>query len=332
MTNTKIAVLGASGAVGREMIKVLIERGHDAESITALGGKSAGTTVDIDGMAFEIKSADGYDFSRAKFVLGAVSAELSRRFAPEITAAGAVYIDNSSAFRMESDVPLVVPEINGEDAFAHNGIVANPNCSTIIAASAIAGINRISQIKEITAATYQAVSGAGIGGMRELKVQNEAILRGEEISCAVFPYRIVENLIPLIGSAAENGYTDEEMKMQNEGRRIFHLPLLSVNCTCVRVPVMRSHSIAMTVYAEKPLDVEEVRNAIKNSEGCILYDDVKSGIYPMPTVSGGRDEVFVGRIRSTLDGRGGVSLFCCGDQLRRGAATNAVKIYELLDR
>ena len=330
MSNGKIAILGASGAVGREMINVLSERGARAGDIIALGGNSAGKKIKISGEETEILSAEKFDYSSVYAVLGAVSAELSRVFAPKIKAAGAVYIDNSSAFRTDPDVPLVVPEINGDDVYAHNGIISNPNCSTIIAAIAVAGINRISPIKEITAATYQAVSGAGIGGMRELKLQNEAILRGEEISCAVFPYRIAENLIPFIGSANDDGYTDEEMKMQNEGRRIFGLPALSVNCTCVRVPIMRSHSIALTVYCERALDLNEVKRETERSDGCVLYDDAERGVYPMPIVSSGRDEVFVGRIRSTLDGRGGVSLFCCGDQLRRGAATNAVKIYELI--
>lgn len=332
MTKEKIAILGASGAVGREMIRVLIERGVDSGKIFALGGKSAGSVIEEGDEKINVSSAEEFDFSKVKYVLGAVSAELSRRFAPRIKEAGAVFIDNSSAFRLDGNVPLVVPGINGDAVLNHRGIISNPNCSTIISLTALAGINRVSPIKNVIAVTYQAVSGAGTGGMTELKEQTEALLRGDDAACRVFPHRIVENVIPWIGNEDRDGYTDEEMKMQNEGRKIFGREDVTFNCTCVRVPVMRSHSIALTVYCESAIDADEARKAISRDSDCVICDDAEHGEYPMPILSSGRDEVFVGRIRNTLDGRGGISLFCCGDQLRRGAATNAIDIVQLLER
>lgn len=332
MSKAKVAVLGASGAVGREMINVLVERGMRTDEIVALGGKSAGKSIDAGDNRIEIFSAEKFDFSRVKYVLGAVSAELSRKYSPKILSGGAVYIDNSSAFRLDDGVPLVVPGINDDDALLHRGIIANPNCSTIIALTALAGINRISQINEVIAVTYQAVSGAGAEGMTELRAQTEALLRGEETVCRVFPHRIAGNVIPWIGSESEGGYTDEEMKMQNEGRKIFGRDNVTFNCTCVRVPVMRSHSIALSVFCDRSLNVREVKDAVRQTKRCLLFNDIERGEYPMPMLSSGRDEVFVGRIRNTPEGRGGIALFCCGDQLRRGAATNAVDIMELVEK
>lgn len=330
MKEHKIAVLGASGAVGREMIGILIGDGYRQDNISALGGKSAGSILDIAGGRFSVRPAESFDFSGTDFVFGAVSAELARFYAPRIKSAGAIFIDNSSAFRLDPDVPLVVPEINPGDVKHHHGIISNPNCSTIITAVAVGGINRLSPIRTMTVSTYQAVSGAGSEGISELKEQLTASVTGGDPVPRVFPYQIAENVIPCISSPCENLYTDEEMKLMREGRKIFGSPSLSVNCTCVRVPVVRSHSISAAVYCERPVSPDEAREAIRSSDGCVLFDDLREGRYPMPILSSGRDEVFVGRVRATLDGLGGINLFCCGDQLRKGAAKNAVQIMNLL--
>jgi aspartate-semialdehyde dehydrogenase len=249
--------------------------------------------------------------------------------APAIKAAGAVFIDNSSAFRMDPSVPLVVPEINPEDAMKHNGIVSNPNCSTIITLVAVNAINKLSPIKSIIASTYQAVSGAGIGGIYELEAQEKAIVGGGDIETETFPYQIARNLIPQIGGFGDNLYTSEEMKMQNEGRKILHLPNLNVTCTCVRVPIIRSHSISAVVFTEDKLSVEAVKAAVANAKGCKLTDEPEAKVYPMPLDTSDQDLVFVGRIREDLTADNGITLFCCGDQVRKGAATNAVQIAEL---
>lgn len=330
MEKYNVAILGATGAVGAEMMKILAERKFPVKNLKLLGGKSAGKTLDFCGEKLTVEPTDESSFAGCDIVLGAVPDDLSRRFAPAITSSGAVFIDNSNGFRMDPCVPLVVPEINPEDAFLHRGIISNPNCSTIIAAVAVNGINRKSRIKSMVASTYQAVSGAGAGGITELADQEKALSDGGEIKCGVFPYRIAENLIPQIGSAKENLYTSEEMKMQNEGRKIMHLPELFVTCTCVRVPVMRSHSISIVLYTENPVSAEEARCAVASAPGCVLYDELSAGKYPMPLLTSDQDMVYVGRIRTAMSGENGLALFCCGDQIRKGAATNAVQIAELL--
>jgi aspartate-semialdehyde dehydrogenase len=231
---------------------------------------------------------------------------------------------------MEKDVPLVVPEINPEDVKLHKGIISNPNCSTIIALVAVNAINRLSPIKSMVASTYQAVSGAGAGGTKELEAQMHAWAQGSPLECTVFPYQIAFNLIPQIGDFTESGYTCEEMKMQNEGRKIMHLPQLNVTCTCVRVPVWRSHSVSITLITEERLDIARVRAAIENAEGCRLVENNSAKRYPMPLETSDQDLVFVGRIRRDLTNVNGISLWCCGDQIRKGAATNAIQIAELL--
>ena len=247
-----------------------------------------------------------------------------------IKASGAAYIDNSSAFRMDPEVPLVVPESNPEDAFTHKGVIANPNCSTIITLVAINAINRLSPIEALYASTYQAVSGAGIKGPKEMYEQSRNILEGKDIECSTFPYQIAYNLLPQIGGFGENGYTSEEMKLQNEGRKILHLPELKVSCTCVRVPVERSHSISANVITKDRLELEDVRKAISEAAGCKLKDDTEKNIYPMPIETSNQDLVYVGRIRRDLVCENGINLWCCGDQVRKGAATNAVQIAQLL--
>lgn len=327
MKKYNIAILGATGAVGQEMLKVLEEYDIPVNRLLPLASaKSAGGYVRFKGEEIQIEEAREDSFAGMDFVLGAVKNPMSRRFAPAIKAAGAVYIDNSSAFRMDADVPLVVPEINGEDAFNNNGIIANPNCSSIITLMAVAGIAKLSPIKSMIACTYQAVSGAGQAGLHELEEQISAISDGKKPEAKVFPAQIAMNVIPHIGDELDNLYTDEEMKMQNEGRRILHLPELKVTCTCVRVPVLRSHSIAVTLRTERKISVEEAKEAVRAFPGVKLVEDYQGRNYPTPLDTGNQNLVWVGRIREDLTDENGLTLWCCGDQIRKGAAANAVQI------
>lgn len=327
MKKYNIAILGATGAVGQEMLNVLEEYDIPVGKLLPLASaKSAGGFVRFKGEDVKIEEAREDSFEGMDFVLGAVKNPMSRRFAPAIKAAGALYIDNSSAFRMEPDVPLIVPEINGEDAFNNNGIIANPNCSSIITLMAVAGIAKLSPIKSMIACTYQAVSGAGQAGLHELEAQISAISAGEQPQAKVFPAQIAMNVIPHIGDELDNLYTDEEMKMQNEGRRILHLPELKVTCTCVRVPVLRSHSIAVTLRTERKVSVEEAKAAVRAFPGVKLVEDYQGRNYPTPLDTGNQNLVWVGRIREDLTDDNGLTLWCCGDQIRKGAAANAVQI------
>ncbi|MBO5312396.1 MAG: aspartate-semialdehyde dehydrogenase [Clostridia bacterium] len=331
MKKYNVGILGATGAVGREMMKILEERDFPIGELRLLASpRSVGKTVIFKGEEITIKLAEKTAFEGLDIVLGAASNAVAKEFAPDIVKAGAVFVDNSSAFRMCDDVPLVVPEINGEDALKNKGIVSNPNCSTIITLVAVNAINKLSKIKGMIASTYQATSGAGAEGPVELRDQMSAIVNGGEITSKVFQHQIAENVIPHIGSFGDNGYTAEEMKMQNEGRKILHLPELNVTCTCVRVPVVRSHSISVTVLTEDKLTVEQVREAVKNAKGCKLYDNGAEKEYPMPLVTSDQDLVYVGRIRQDLVFDNAITLWCCGDQVRKGAATNAIQIAETL--
>lgn len=331
MREYTVAVLGATGAVGREMIKILEEYDFPTKELIPLAsGRSAGKKLTYKGEEVIVQEATDRVFESVDIVLGAAENDIAKAFAPHIVKAGAVFIDNSSAFRLCSDVPLVVPEINGADAEKHHGIIANPNCSTIITLMAAAPIARISPIEKMVASTYQAVSGAGVGGLKDLEEQVIAYAKGEKAVNHTFPYPIAFNLIPCIGSVGENGYTSEEMKLQNEGRKILHLPAMKVSCTCVRVPVLRSHSISVTVVTERKVTVKEARDALAVSPGVILADQTSDGVYPMPLHTSDKDEVYVGRIREDLTEERGLNLFCCGDQLRKGAAANAVQIAQLL--
>ena len=327
MKKYNVAILGATGAVGQEMLKVLEEYDIPVERLLPLASaKSAGGTVSFKGEDVKIEEAREDSFAGMDFVLGAVKNPMSRRFAPAIVKSGAVYIDNSSAFRMDPEVPLVVPEINGEDAFKNKGIIANPNCSSIITLMAVGGIARLSPIKSMVACTYQAVSGAGQAGLVELEAQMLALAEGKKPEAKVFPTQIAMNVIPHIGDELENGYTDEEMKMQNEGRRILHLPELKVTCTCVRVPVMRSHSISVTLRTARKVSVAEANEAIRAFPGCRLIEDYDGRNYPTPLDTSNQDLVWVGRVRENLTDENGLTLWCCGDQIRKGAAANAVQI------
>ena len=331
MNGKKIGILGATGAVGREMLHILEEYQLPVSELRLLASaNSAGKALPFGGESIQIREASADSFRGLDFVLGAVEAAQSRQFAPAIRDAGAVYIDNSSAFRLDPSVPLVVPEVNGSDARNHSGLIANPNCSTIITMMALGGIARLSPIRSIVASTYQAVSGAGINGIRELEAQMDAAAKGAPMEHRVFPAQIALNVIPFIGSMTEDLYTDEEMKMQNEGRRILHLPELAVTCTCVRVPVMRSHSISVTVRTERPISVEEANTAIGSFPGCRLIENYQGRCYPTPLDTSGQDLVWVGRVRRDLTQENGLALWCCGDQIRKGAAANAVQILKLL--
>ena len=327
MKKYNVAILGATGAVGQEMLKVLEEYDIPVGKLLPLASaKSAGGTVHFKGEDVKIEEAREESFEGMDFVLGAVKNPMSRRFAPAIVKSDAVYIDNSSAFRMDPEVPLVVPEINGEDAFKNKGIIANPNCSSIITLMAVAALAKLSPIKSMIACTYQAVSGAGQAGLVELESQMLALAEGKAVEPKVFPAQIAMNVIPHIGDELDNLYTDEEMKMQNEGRRILHAPELAVTCTCVRVPVMRSHSISVTLRTERKISVDEARDAIRAFPGVRLIDDYQGRNYPTPLDTSNQDLVWVGRVREDLTDANGLTLWCCGDQIRKGAAANAVQI------
>ena len=326
-----VAVLGATGAVGQEMMKILEERNFPVGKLIPLASaRSAGKTLKFKGEDVTIQLACDEAFEGVDIVLGAAENDIAKQFAPAIVKAGAVFVDNSSAFRLQDDVPLVVPEVNPEDVKWHKGIISNPNCSTIITMTAVNALNSISPIRTMTTSTYQAVSGAGAGGPIELMAEVEALSKGETYEPKVFSHQIAYNLIPQIGGEAFEGYTSEEMKMQNEGRKIMHLPELKVSCTCVRVPVVRSHSISVSLHFDVPVTVEQVREVIAKAPGCKLVDDLANKQYPMPLETSGQDIVYVGRIRPDLTDDNGICLWCCGDQVRKGAATNAIQIAELL--
>ena len=331
MKQYTVAVLGATGAVGQEMIKILEERSFPVGKLVPLASaRSAGRTLKFRGEDVTVREAKEEAFAGVDIVLGAAENDIAERLAPAIVQSGAVFVDNSSAFRLDPDVPLVVPEINPEDVKKHRGIISNPNCSTIITLTAVNALNALSPIRAMTASTYQAVSGAGAGGPIELMNEVEALVKGEKYEPRVFPYQIAFNLIPQIGGEQLEGYTSEEMKLQNEGRKIMHMPDLKVSCTCVRVPVVRSHSISVSLHFDSPVTVEQARHAIAEAPGCRLTDDLESKQYPMPLDTSDQDIIFVGRIRPDLTDDNGLCLWCCGDQIRKGAATNAIQIAELL--
>ena len=330
MKQFKVGILGATGAVGREMMKILEERKFPAAELRPIASeRSAGTKLPFNGGEVEVVAAADSAFEGLDLVLGAAENDIAKQYAPAIVKAGAVFVDNSSAFRLDKDVPLVIPEINPEDVKWHKGIISNPNCTTIVSLVAINALNQLSPIESIVASSYQAVSGAGAGGPIELMAEVDALSRGESYQPKVFQYQIAYNVIPQIGGEAFEGYTSEEMKMQNEGRKILHLPDLKVSCTCVRVPVVRSHSVSIVVRTKDKISVADAKAAIAKAAGCRLVDDLKNKQYPMPLDTSDQDIVFAGRIRDDLTSDNGLNLWCCGDQVRKGAATNTVQIAEL---
>ena len=331
MKKVKVAILGATGAVGREMMKILAERNFPVSELHLLASpRSVGQKVAWQGQELTVELACDEAFEGMDIVLGAAENDIAERFAPAIVKAGAVFVDNSSAFRLDPNVPLVVPEINPQDALNHKGIISNPNCTTIISLVAVNALNTDSPIEAMVASSYQATSGAGAAGPVELMEQVAALGKGEKPEIKVFQHQIAFNVIPQIGGEAFEGYTSEEMKLQNEGRKIMHLPELKVSCTCVRVPVVRSHSVSIVVKTREKISVERAKELIANAPGCRLVDDLKNKVYPMPLDTSDQDIVFVGRIREDLTSDRGLNIWCCGDQVRKGAATNAVQIAELL--
>lgn len=329
MKTYNLAILGATGAVGQEMLKVLEERNFPIHTLRLLASKrSVGKTLTFAGKDIAIEEATPHAFEGMDIVLGAVENDVAEQLLPHAVKAGALVIDNSSAFRLDDNVPLVIPEVNPEDIKLHHGIIANPNCSTIIALVAIHELHKYATLTSIIASTYQAVSGAGNPGLAELMNQTTEVLHQEPVHPSVFPYQIAFNLIPQIGGFDEFGYSSEEMKMQNEGRKILHLPNLAVTCTCVRVPVLRSHSESLTLFFEKEIDVATAKKLLQGAEGVTLVDNPEQKQYPMPLDTSDQDNVFVGRIRKDLTHQNNKSLtlWCCGDQVRKGAATNAVQI------
>ena len=331
MKQYKVAILGATGAVGREMMKILAERDFPVSELHLLASpRSVGQKILWKEQELTVELAEDKAFEGMDIVLGAAENDIAKKFAPAIVNAGAVFVDNSSAFRMDPNVPLIVPEINPEDVKNHKGIISNPNCTTIVSLVAVNALNQDSPIQSMIASSYQATSGAGAGGPIELMNEVEALREGKSYAPKVFQYQIAYNVIPQVGGEAFDGYTSEEMKMQNEGRKIMHLPELKVSCTCVRVPVIRSHSVSIVVRTKEKISVERARELIAGAPGCRLVDDLKNKQYPMPLDTSDQDTVFVGRIRDDLTSDNGLNIWCCGDQVRKGAATNAVQIAELL--
>lgn len=327
-----VAIVGATGAVGQEMMDCLAERDFPLSSLTLLASaRSAGQKRSFRGQEIEVKELTPNSFTGIDIALFSAGGSISTEFAPHAAAAGCLVIDNSSAFRLDPDVPLVVPEINpGEVKKAPRKIIANPNCSTIITLMGLAPLHRAFGLTGVIASTYQAVSGSGAQGIVELESQMQALVAGEAVTKKVYPHQIAYNVIPHVDVFQESGYTKEEQKMLHEGRKILGLPDLKVTCTCVRVPVLRSHSISLTAIFERDPDLEEARAAFAHQPGVLLVDDPASALYPVPLDTTGRDDCQVGRLRRDQVLPKALALWVVGDQVRKGAALNAVQIAELL--
>lgn len=335
MNDKVVAILGATGAVGQQMMQCLQERNFPVRELVPLASvRSAGKTMHFADTDVVVREATPDAFEGVDIVLGAADDATAKRLLPEAVKRGAVCVDNSHAFRLDADVPLVIPEINAEDVKWHNGIISNPNCATIIALVPLWPLHQAAGMKRLVVSTYQAASGAGVPGLTELEREMGIVAAGGEVGeTAPFAYQLAANLIPQIGGFDEEAYTSEEMKLQNEGRKICHLPELLVNCTCVRVPVMRSHSESITVEFARPITPDEARSVLADAPGIRVVDDPVALRYPMPLETSDQDLIYVGRIRKDLSAPEGVnslSFFCCGDQIRKGAATNAVQVAELL--
>lgn len=328
----KIAIVGASGAVGQEFLRVLAERDFPIDELLLFGSKrSAGTRYLFRGKEIEVKLLQhNDDFKGVDIAFTSAGASISKEYADTITRHGAIMIDNSSAFRMDPDVPLVVPEVNPEDAARRpRQIIANPNCTTILLVVVLKAIEQLSHIRQAHVSTYQAASGAGTAGMNELHTQTRQILEGEQPMVEKFAYPLAFNLIPQIDVFTENGYTKEEMKMFNETRKIMHSDI-RVSATCIRVPALRAHSESVWIETERPISVEEAQQALSQAQGVILQDKPEKQEYPMPLFLSGKDPVYVGRIRKDLANENGLTFWLVGDQIKKGAALNAVQIAEYL--
>ena len=325
----KIAIVGASGAVGQEFLRVLDEQNFPIDELHLFGSKrSTGRSYTFRGKEYKVKElCHNDDFKGIDIAFTSAGAGTSKEFAETITKYGTIMIDNSSAFRMDADVPLVVPEVNGEDAFnTPRNIIANPNCTTIQMVVALKAINDISPIRRVHVATYQAASGAGAAAMDELIQQYKDIAEGKEPKVEKFAYQLAYNVIPHIDVFTENGYTKEEMKMFHETKKIMHAPNLDVSAMCVRVPVMRAHSEAIWLETEQPISVEQAREAFKAGKGLVVVDNPDNKEYPMPLLVANEDPVYVGRIRKDITNDNGLSFWLVGDQIKKGAALNAVQI------
>lgn len=328
-----VAVAGATGAVGVEMIKTLEKRNFPVRNLKLLASaRSAGKTLKFKGEDVKVEEMTENSFRGVDIALFSAGGDISKAFRPAVVGSGAIMIDNSSAFRMEEDVPLVVPEVNSEDVKWNKGVIANPNCTTAIMLVAVAPLHRAKGLKRLVAATYQAASGAGAKGMQELLLQTRQILNGEPIEPKAFAHRIAFNLIPHIDVFQENGYTKEELKMLNESRKMLHLPELMISCTCVRIPALRAHSEALNLEFENEITPEEARQILAAAPGVQLVDDPAAKRYPMPVDATEKYDVLVGRIRQDISrhDKRGLDIFVSGDQLLKGAALNAVQIAELL--
>lgn len=332
MAEPNVAIVGITGAVGQEMINCLESRNFPINELRPLASaRSAGKKINFRGNDIVIQELTENSFEGIDIALFSAGGGISKQYCPIAANAGAVVVDNSSAFRMDQDVPLIVPEINPQEAGNHKGIIANPNCTTIVTLMGLNPLHKKWKISNIIASSYQAVSGSGAQGIEELRSQITAIANGNEIEKNVYPCQIAHNVIPLVDAFLDNGYTKEEMKMENEGRKILETPDLKASVTCVRVPVYRSHSVAVTVQFESDPDVEEARALIDQAEGVNVMDDPDSGTFPTPLDTTNKDACLVGRIRKDIVLDNALSLWVVGDQVRKGAALNAVQIAELLN-
>ena len=328
----KVAIVGASGAVGQEFLRVLAERNFPISELTLFGSaRSAGSVYEFKGEKYTVKELkNGDDFKGIDIVFASAGASISKEYAEDMTKFGAVMIDNSSAFRMDTDVPLAVPEVNAADAKDRpRGVIANPNCTTIQMVVALKAIENLSHIKRVHVSTYQAASGAGAAAMDELELQYKQVLAGEPVTVSKFAYQLAYNLIPQVDVFTDNGYTKEEMKMYNETRKIMHSDI-EVSATCVRVPALRAHSESVWVETEAPLTVAEVRAAFEVAPGVVMIDNPAEKQYPMPLFLSGKDPVHVGRLRKDISNPNGITFWCVSDQIKKGAALNAVQIAEYL--
>ncbi len=331
MKSYKVAILGATGAVGTELLELLESRRFPIADLKLLASpRSAGRTLPFQGEQLLVEPVGENSFDGTDVVLASAGGSTSKVWAPKAVEAGAVVIDNSSAFRMDAKVPLVVPEVNPEAAASHQGIIANPNCTTILMSVAVWPLHQVEPVQRIVAATYQSASGAGARAMEEMKEQAKAILNGQTPKTEIFPYPLAFNLFPHNSALNDQGYCEEEMKMLNETRKIFAEPALRVSATCVRVPVLRAHSEALNLEFGRPFSVAKAREILGDAPGVKLVEDWQANYFPMPAEATGRDEVLVGRIRQDISHPCGLELWLSGDQIRKGAALNAVQIAELL--
>ena len=328
-----VAIVGATGAVGQEFLRVLSERKFPMTSLKLLASaRSVGKQMEFEGKAYPVEELTAQSFAGINIAFFSAGGSISKEFAPAAVKAGAIVVDNTSAFRMKDGIPLVVPEVNPEQIQKHNGLIANPNCSTIIMNVPVWPLHKVNRVKRVIVSTYQAVSGAGAWGLYELDAQMRAYSKGEPVQKEKFPHQILNNVFSHNTKIGANGYNEEENKMVNETRKIFADPRIMISATCIRVPVPRAHSESINIEFERPMSVDQVREILSKAPGVKIIDNIDNNHFPMPLEASGQDDVLVGRIRQDIsreDGRG-IDLFVSGDQIRKGAATNAVQIAEKL--